>query len=70
MDLSKNIPNPKNIQTPRNIYPVEPQPTIIELKFDVQWEKEAMRITNALPFRINKNSKYVNTLKALYPQLD
>ena len=70
IDTNQQFTNPKNIQTPRKIYPVEPQPTIIELKFDVQWEKEVMRITNALPFRINKNSKYVNTLKALYPQLD
>ena len=48
------------------MYPLLSHMIVVELKFDVKWEKEAMEIANDFPFRINKNSKYVNALKAFY----
>jgi hypothetical protein len=66
IDTNQKFSNPKNIQNPKNINQTGPPPTIIELKYDIQWEKEAIQVTNALPFRLNKNSKYINTLKVLY----
>jgi hypothetical protein len=34
--------------------------TILELKYDQQHDREAMQITQHLPIRLNKSSKYVN----------
>ncbi len=33
--------------------------TVVELKYDQQWNGEADTITNQFPFRLNKNSKFV-----------
>ncbi|MBL4650842.1 MAG: hypothetical protein JKY03_14010 [Aureispira sp.] len=33
---------------------------IVELKYDREDEKDLHRITRFLPFRLSKNSKYVN----------
>ena len=33
---------------------------VLELKYDTIFEKEADRITQHIPFRLTKNSKYVN----------
>ncbi len=42
---------------------------IVELKYDKQKEDMAANITNHLPFRLTKSSKYVNGLEALHPML-
>ncbi|RLD90498.1 MAG: hypothetical protein DRJ09_04080 [Bacteroidetes bacterium] len=42
---------------------------IIEVKYDFVNDKEAAFITNNLPFRLTKSSKYVNGMELLYPQL-
>ncbi len=34
--------------------------SVLELKYDRDWEHEAEQITNQLPFRMDKNSKYVS----------
>ena len=34
--------------------------TILELKYDEEHDSEAMNITQSIPFRLNKSSKYVN----------
>lgn len=34
--------------------------TILELKYDEEHDDEAMNITQSIPFRLNKSSKYVN----------
>ena len=39
---------------------------IIELKYDFNADKNADRITNISPFRLSKNSKYVNGLNVCY----
>ncbi|WP_075186592.1 polyphosphate polymerase domain-containing protein [Teredinibacter haidensis] len=39
---------------------------IVELKYDVENDREVDRITNQLPFRLNKNSKYVNAIQSVY----
>lgn len=43
--------------------------SIVELKYDYQHEKVASIITNLLPFRLTKSSKYVNGIELLYPGL-
>jgi len=43
---------------------------IVELKYDVQYDgKEANYITNNLPFRLSKSSKYVNGFELLHPMI-
>ena len=66
IDKNQEFSNPKNVKKPKKMYPFLSHIIVVELKFDVKWEKEAMEITNAFPFRVNKNSKYVNALKALH----
>lgn len=38
---------------------------IIELKYDTEHDEEANRISDSFPFRLNKNSKYVNGIDEL-----
>ena len=33
--------------------------TVVELKYDQEWDNEAEKITNQFPFRLDKNSKFV-----------
>jgi hypothetical protein len=33
--------------------------TVVELKYDQEWDGEAEKITNQFPFRLDKNSKFV-----------
>jgi len=33
--------------------------SVVELKYDQEWNSEAHKISNQFPFRLNKNSKYV-----------
>lgn len=40
--------------------------TIIELKYPVEAEDSAERITRHLPFRVMRNSKYINAVRGLY----
>ena len=40
---------------------------VLELKYDFENDKEASKITNAIPFRLNKNSKYVIGMGFLRP---
>ena len=42
---------------------------IVEVKYDFENDKEAPFITNNLPFRLTKSSKYVNGMELLHPQL-
>jgi len=42
---------------------------IIELKYDFAKDKKANEITNNLPFRLTKSSKYVNGVDLLHPML-
>ncbi|MDA3910029.1 MAG: polyphosphate polymerase domain-containing protein [Bacteroidales bacterium] len=49
--------NPKQIDN----YPV------VELKYDEQYDDDAIRITDQIPFRLTKNSKYVIGIEAFYP---
>lgn len=37
----------------------EPEKAVIELKYDNEFDGEAQRISNELPFRLDKNSKFV-----------
>ncbi len=38
---------------------------IVELKYDTEWDEEANKITASFPFRLSKNSKYVNGIDEL-----
>ncbi len=38
---------------------IEQRKTVVELKYDEQYNNEADTITNQFPFRLNKNSKFV-----------
>lgn len=42
---------------------------IVEVKYDFEYDGEAPFITNNLPFRLTKSSKYVNGMELLHPQL-
>jgi hypothetical protein len=42
---------------------------IVELKYDFDQEKKAGSISNKLPFRLTKSSKYVNGVDLLHPLL-
>jgi hypothetical protein len=42
---------------------------IVELKYDFDKDKKAAEITNRLPFRLTKSSKYVNGVDFLHPML-
>lgn len=42
---------------------------IVEVKYDFVNDKDAVFVTANLPFRLTKNSKYVNGMELLYPQL-
>jgi SPX domain protein involved in polyphosphate accumulation len=42
---------------------------IVEVKYDFANDKDADFVTNNLPFRLTKSSKYVNGMELLYPQL-
>ena len=42
---------------------------IVELKYDRKYDDIATLITNRLPFRLTKSSKYVNGIEFLYPTL-
>ncbi len=39
---------------------------ILELKYDKQFEKESANITNNLPFRLTKSSKYARGIELFY----
>jgi len=67
LDTNQQFSNPNNINSPKKIDLIQPKRTIIELKYDIQWAKDAANVTDALKLRLNKNSKYINTLKTLYP---
>ena len=42
------------------LYPYrEELKTVVELKYDQEWDVEAEKITNQFPFRLDKNSKFV-----------
>ena len=70
IDTNQQYADPKNIQMPKKLHSLKFQINILELKYDPRWEKEAKNITNALLFRLSKNSKYVNTLRSLYYQIN
>lgn len=40
--------------------------TILEIKYDDIFDDNVNRITNSFPFRMTKNSKYVNGIDAIY----
>jgi SPX domain protein involved in polyphosphate accumulation len=40
---------------------------IVELKYDLQHDDDAPAVTNHLPFRLSKSSKYVNGVELLHP---
>jgi SPX domain protein involved in polyphosphate accumulation len=42
---------------------------IVELKYDRKYDDIATKVTNALPFRLTKSSKYVNGIELLHPML-
>jgi len=42
---------------------------IVELKYDRKYDDVATLISNKLPFRLTKSSKYVNGIECLYPTL-
>ena len=69
IDTNQCFTNPRNISTPKKIYLTDPAPIIIELKYNLQWKNEVQKITNALGVRINKNSKYVNSINGLYSHI-
>ncbi|MBN2893755.1 MAG: polyphosphate polymerase domain-containing protein [Bacteroidales bacterium] len=46
------------------------QNVVIELKYDNVLNKEATKISNKLPFRLTKNSKYVTGVELFYDVLD
>jgi len=64
IDTNQCFTNPRNIGIPQKLFKTGPEPMIIELKYSIQWEQEARYITNLLGLRINKNSKYVNSIHA------
>lgn len=39
--------------------------TVMEIKYDIQYDEEVSRISNYFPFRMTKNSKYVNGIDLL-----
>ena len=39
---------------------------ILELKYNQNFDHEAMNITNGFPFRLTKSSKYINGIEKLY----
>ena len=43
--------------------------TIVELKYERVHDDEAPTVTNKLPFRLTKSSKYVNGVELLHPNL-
>ena len=66
IDTNQSFSNTNNIKKPQKMYTSNIQPAIIEVKYSLQFEKEAHKITNALGLRINKNSKYINSINAGY----
>jgi hypothetical protein len=51
-----------NLRPSWNFFPApfrEIGKTVVELKYDEQWDSEAKEITNEFPFRLDKNSKFV-----------
>ena len=40
---------------------------IVELKYNAEVDKKAAAVTNALPFRLSKSSKYVNGFELFHP---
>ena len=51
-----------NLRPSWNFFPTpfhEMDKTVVELKYDEQWDAEAKEITNEFPFRLDKNSKFV-----------
>ena len=38
---------------------------ILEIKYDAEYQMEASRVTDAFPFRLSKNSKYINGVDLL-----
>ena len=51
-----NIRNYNNI----NLYSIKDKSNIIELKYDRKVENDISSVTNSFPFRMSRNSKYVN----------
>ena len=44
--------------------------TVIELKYNMDKNDSAMRVSDNLPFVLTKNSKYVNGINLLYPEFE
>lgn len=53
-----------------NIAPTKDENKIVELKYNIEDDISAQQITTQFPFRINKNSKYVNGVNTIkqFPQ--
>ena len=66
IDKNQMVANPNKIKYPVPLNAIYKNTSILELKYDIKHEAEARLITNDLPFRLNKNSKYVNSLKSIY----
>ncbi|SHF73740.1 VTC domain-containing protein [Mariniphaga anaerophila] len=47
----------------------EHRKSVIELKYDQTWEDDAEQITNQIPFRLDKNSKYVSGVSYFRPEI-
>lgn len=45
---------------------LNPDSVIVELKYDLDADDDASRITNTLPFRLSKSSKYVSGMDQLF----
>ena len=42
---------------------------IVELKYEKEFDDIAPQVTNSIPFRLTKSSKYVNGIELLHPEL-
>jgi len=53
-----------------NVAPTKDENKIVELKYNIEDDLSAQQITTQLPFRLNKNSKYVNGVNTIkqFPQ--
>ena len=47
-----------------NLKPVKDENKIVELKYGLEDDKDAQAVSTQFPFRLNKNSKYVNGVNA------
>ena len=58
IDKNQMVANPNKIKYPVPLNAIYKNTSILELKYDIKHEAEARLITNDLPFRLNKNSKW------------